>query len=78
MSPFVEDLRYAQTIQHAVQVQLLNGRTYKCTGVKEVDEEGNWVALWNPQTFGDDTTFDRVALDLVAGVSVLDIDYRIN
>lgn len=76
MNPFVTDLLYAKTIRKAVEITMLNRDWYPMTGVKDVSEGENWVALWNPQTFGDSTTFRRIPLDLISSVSVTDIDYH--
>jgi hypothetical protein len=69
-----DDLRYAQTVQLAVDISLVNGEKF-FTGVHDVDEEQGFVAFYNPQTFGDSTTTRKVALDLVASVTVTNIDY---
>jgi hypothetical protein len=75
MNPYVTDLLYAKTIRKAADVEMLNGRRYPVAGVKDVNEAENWVALYNPQVFGDNKTFRRIPLDLVSGVTVTNIDY---
>ena len=76
MNPFVTDLLYAKQIRKAVEISMLNHDWYPMTGVKELNEAENWVALWKPQTFGDSTTFRRIPLALISSVSVTDIDYH--
>jgi hypothetical protein len=40
-----------------------------------VDEAQGFVSLYSPQTLGDKTTTAKVPLDLVASVSVTDVQW---
>ncbi|MEY2580531.1 MAG: hypothetical protein QOE09_380 [Ilumatobacteraceae bacterium] len=75
MNPYVIDLLYAKLIGKAVDVRLATGQHYPYAGVKDVCEAENWFALWNPQVFGDNTTFRRLPLSLNCDLSITDVDY---
>ncbi len=75
MKAFANDLRYAQTTGVAVEVHLLNGERL-LSGVHEVNGEEGFVSLYAPTTYGDDTTTRKVPLDLLASVTVTDIQWR--
>jgi hypothetical protein len=74
-SAFATDLEFAITAERAVSIETVHGKVYPCKGVKEVNEAENWVTLWNPQTFGDSTTHERLTLSLISAISVLDVHY---
>jgi hypothetical protein len=74
-NPFAVDLGFAISAERAVRIETVSGKIYECRGVKEVNEAENWVTLWNPQTFGDATTTERLVLSLISSVSVLDVEY---
>ena len=69
-----DDLRFAQQTRVAVEVNLLDGQHF-FTGVADVDDEGGFVSLHRPQTFGDLTTRVRVRLDDITSVSVTDVHW---
>jgi hypothetical protein len=70
MKAFVNDLRYAQTIGVAVEVDLLTGERI-LTGVHDVNEDEGFVSFYSPQVHGDTTTTRKVALDLLASVTII-------
>ncbi len=74
MNPWITDLRYAQTTQRAVEVTLLTGEKF-LAGVRAVSEEDGFVTLHRPQTMQDETTTQRVALDLIGALTVTDIEW---
>jgi hypothetical protein len=73
MEAFINDLRYAHTVGRAVEVHLLSGETIALTDLRGYDEEAGVVNLHAPQHFGDDTTTRKVALDVIASVTVTDV-----
>jgi hypothetical protein len=46
------------------------------TGVHHVNEEEGFVSFYSPQVYGDTTTTRKVALDLLASVTVTDGQWR--
>ena len=75
MSFVTDDLEYARAAGVAAEIALLNGETV-LTGVHEVNPQGGFVSLYNPQTFEDHTTTRKIGLDLIASVSVTDITWN--
>ena len=41
----------------------------------DVNVDEGFVVFYNPQTFGDSTTHRKVPLDLIASLTVTDVDY---
>jgi len=66
----VTDLEFARTTQVAVQLTIF-------TGVPSVDEDGQFVRLYDPQTFGDATT-GVVGLNDITSITVTDVEYLID
>jgi len=74
MKAFWDDFRFAQTSGVAVEVHLLSGESL-LTGVHEVHEEEGFVSLYEPQTFGDNTTTRKVDGDLIESLTVTDVEW---
>jgi hypothetical protein len=74
---FVDDLRFAQERQKAVEVTLFDGQHF-FTGVHDVDEPVGVVSLYEPQTFSDGTTRRRVQLADITSVVVTEIGYTVD
>lgn len=74
MKAFINDFKYAQTTGVAVEVHLLNGEKL-LKGVHDVNEEEGFVSLYDPQVFGDNTTTRKVPLDLIASVTITDVQW---
>jgi hypothetical protein len=72
MQAFINDPRYAQTVGRMVEVQLFSGEAIR-TGVHDVNEDEGFVSFDAPQHFGDETTTRKVALDVIASVTVTDV-----
>ena len=72
MNAWSDDLRFAQQAGVAVEVNLFDGQQF-FTGVADVDDEGGFVSLHRPQTFGDLTTRARVRLEDITSVTVTDV-----
>jgi hypothetical protein len=75
MTFITDDLKYAQAAGVCAEVRLLTGETL-LTGVHEVNEGSGFVSLHAPMTFEDNTTTRKVGLDLIASVSVTDVEWN--
>lgn len=75
MSFITDDLKYAQAAGVCVDVQLLSGGTMNTQRVHEVNNEAGYVSFFAPQVFGDSTTTQKFALDLIASVTVTDVEW---
>ncbi len=73
MEAFLDDLRYARTVGRAVDVHLVTGETIHLTTLRDVDEARGVVNLLDSQHYGDNTTTRKVALDVIASVTVTDV-----
>ena len=76
MSFITDDLNFAKVSERAVEIRLLNGEEI-FSGVHDVNEDEGFVSLYAPQVFGDDATRRKVGLDLIASVTVTDVEYKV-
>jgi hypothetical protein len=74
MSPWVQDLKFAQQATVAVEIRLYTGESL-LTGVHSVDEDTDTFVVYAPQTMGDDTTRRRIGLNDIQSITVTDVDY---
>jgi hypothetical protein len=73
MNAFVTDLLFAQASGVRVDMQLLTGEKY-LQSVLEVNEEEGFVTITDPKFLGGDPTTRRIPLDLIASLSVTDVE----
>lgn len=74
MPGLVDDLKFAQSAGVMVEVDILGGGKLN-TGVHEVNEAEGFVSLYAPETFRDNTTTRKVPLDVLASVTVTDVEW---
>jgi hypothetical protein len=66
-SPFVRDLQASLDLECAVSIRTLTGESL-ITGVKDLNEEENYVVLHEPQNFGDKSTTRTMLLSDIVSV----------
>jgi hypothetical protein len=70
----VDDLKRAQAVGHAVEVELVDGETL-FTSVHELDEAAGVVTFHAPQSFSDVATTRDVPLGQIVSVTVTDVGH---
>ncbi len=71
----MNDLRASRDLLCGIRIETAT-RFYKVTGVKDVDEDDEWITIYTPQTAGDDTTTTTLlTADIVSVMLRQDLSY---
>jgi hypothetical protein len=67
----VSDLRTAFASGASVDLDLASGERIRMRRVLDLEENGGWVGIHDPQGLGDSTTQRKIRLDQIVGITVL-------
>ncbi len=74
---FLPDLRASMDLLCAIEVGTPYRKPGQLTGVKDLNEEDEYVVVYDPQTFGDTTTTTTILLSDVVSVTLhSDVKYE--